>query len=78
MLHTDGSIVFARWRQCAPPMYYTPIGIRTVLVPVLSHFEYIDCYMFVNVLRWPILALKIALLTWGSGPQSNAWFLGQS
>jgi len=30
--HTDGSVVFAKWQQCAAPMYYSPLGIRGVSV----------------------------------------------
>jgi len=40
--HTDGSIAFASWRQCAPPSSTPPIDISTVpVLPLLCHLEHI-------------------------------------
>ena len=72
LLQTDDSVVFARWRQCAPHLVHHN---RYRFWPLLSCFEYID--------RWTCPGM-----TWNShfSPQncpltcvdleSNTWFLG--
>ena len=41
--HTNGTIVFARWRQCAPPLSTRqPACVSYRCCSLLSRFEYID------------------------------------
>jgi len=64
--HTDGSALFARWRQCDPSK--TPKFIRSV--PVLPPAESLRP----SDMSWTgLLAVKMPLHLWGSGPP---WFLG--
>jgi len=66
----DGSIIFARWRQC-DPVY--PIGICVVpVLPLVSRFEHINRQTCPGSATFP---LKIAPSCFGI-PQSNTWFLG--
>jgi len=73
----DGSVVFARLRQCAPHLVH-PIGIRTV--PVLPPAESLLVYrapeMSGHALGWFLFALKIALSRVAMMTSSNTWFPG--
>ena len=69
--HTDGSIVFARRRQCAPHLVHQ-IGIHTVPVMILlNRVEYIDRRTHPAGMSWTgqFFALKIA-----SASTSNTQF----
>jgi len=71
--HTDGSILFARWHQCAKHLVH-PIGICTILV--LPTAELIWVYRLLDRLSMSFLPLKLPLREWRSGPLSNTCFLG--
>jgi len=67
--HTDGSLVFARWRQCAPPSS-TPNWHPHRCFSLLSRVESIDRRTRPG-LFWacPFLPSKVHLhVMWGSGP----------
>jgi len=70
----DGSIILARWRQCAP-RYSTLQSVSAPyrFCPLLSRFEFINCaVMSGNVLGWPISPSKLPVHVWGSRLQSTA------
>jgi len=62
--HTDGSVVFTRWRQCALHMVH-PIDIR-VPVSVYRPLDIPAC----RAMSWagPFSPSKLSLDVWGSGP----------
>jgi len=71
--HTEGSIVFARRRQCAPHLVHQT-GIHTVPVMILlNRIEYIDRRTHPAGMSWTgqFFALKIA-----SASTSDTWFPG--
>ena len=71
-----GSVVFARWRQCAPPSSMPQsASAQFRCCPLLNCFEY------VNYQACPGLALftlKIAPSWVGIWTPSNTWFLGST
>jgi len=80
----DASIVFARWRQCAPPsntcflgptQVHTPNDISAGSAVFAKLMSECPCTL---QLAAPFHPLKIALVHGGSGPPSNACFFGLS
>ena len=79
--HMDGSVIFARWRQCAPPSNTCFFGATRVHIP---NCIWIDSYFFCTAHgREPLyftivrpFPRKIALLHAISGSPSKARFLG--
>ena len=73
--HTDGSVGFTRWRQCAS---ITPQRTHTLYqcYPPLSRFKYIDCQTRPGT-YWAghFCPSQLPLPMWGSEPPSNTWFL---
>jgi len=52
--HSDGSVVLARLRQCAPHLVHPQSASAPYLFcPLLSRFEYIDCRIYPGM-SWPV------------------------
>ena len=77
LLHTDGSVVFARWCQCDPHPVH-PISICTVLV--LAHADLLWVYqpLVCAVMSWAghFSPSKLPLHKSESRPPSNTWSSG--
>jgi len=70
MLHTDVSVVFARWHQCAAHLVRpSQHPQRTRSAPLLSRFEYIDRQTCPGM-SWagPFSPPELLLHVWGTGP----------
>jgi len=78
-LYMDGSIVFARWRQCAPHLTHASMG-HPGPYPKWHLNRFSDCCtahsresLYFTMGR--LFPLKIAHLHGGSEPSFNTWFL---
>jgi len=76
--HKDGSVLFARCRQCAPLCF---LGLpRTYIQNCISIGSAVFAQLTAEcpyTLQWAASSpLKTAPLHWGSGPLSKTWFLG--
>jgi len=77
--HMDGSIIFARWRQCAPhlkhasldPPQFTP-QTTSGSVQLFLHSARQRVPILYN---GPLLPPQNCPFPWGSRPPSNTWFL---
>jgi len=74
--HTDGSVVFARLRQCAPHLIHFSLTsqIASPSVKPFLHSSREKVPILYN--GPPLFPFKIAHLQWGSGHPSNTWFSG--
>jgi len=76
----DGSVVFTRWCQCAPPPNTCCLGPTRVQIPngilivqPALHSSWQSNSILHNGLPFP---LKIAPSHWECEPPSNTWFIG--
>jgi len=81
--HTDGSVVSARLRQCAPlsetcflgsTRVHIPDGISMGSAVLHSSLQEVPISLLYN--GRPLSPSKLPLHMRGSGPPSNTWFLG--
>jgi len=73
--HTDGSVVFTRWRQCAPHLVHpNRYPHRSDSACAESLWTYRPSIVSGHALGRPIFALKIAHSHVRSGPSSNTCF----
>jgi len=78
--HTDGSVIFARWRQCAPHLIHGSLNPPNSESQTTSRSVQSFCtahgrksHMLYNGLSFPPSKL---LLRMGISPSSNVWLLG--
>jgi len=73
----DGSVIFARLCQCTPALIHPNLHPHRIIAALLlSHFQYIDCWTFLDMSWAGHLPPRNCPFVWGFEPQSNRCFLG--